>query len=243
MDNKQVLADLRNTLAKIYHDPVSVRRIVHDAGLESERIDFNGPSVNNWHNVLLQAQKMDKLDALLSVVSSEYGNNAEIKETISAYRRFRHQQDNIFTPFSFVPTEITPPSTTTDLDNKITENSIVGLLVKQKFDKETNAYWMLLGAIAVNLLFVTFGFIQFNLYPLLFFIILIGLLYINQSVLRYRLAKGYYGTNEYEVREIIQFILDHSDKTDFTDSNGLKKLLPDVEVTTQKVFVKGAVYQ
>lgn len=240
MDNKQVLADLRNTLAKIYHDPVSVRRIVHDAGLESKMIDFNGPSVNNWNNVLLQAQKMDKLDALLSVVSSEYSGHIELKKAVSAYRLSRHQENSIFTPSRFVLTET---HTTKDSDNKITENSIVGLLIKQKFDKETNAYWVLLGAVAVNFLFVTLGFIQFNLYTLLFLIILIGLLYVNQKVLRYRIAKGYYGTNEYEVREIIQFILDHSDKTDFTDGDGMKKLMPDPEVTTQNVFVQGAVYQ
>jgi hypothetical protein len=55
MSSPLVLSQLRNSLATLYPDEVSIRRIVHDSGLLPERIAFSGPAVNAWHSVLAEA--------------------------------------------------------------------------------------------------------------------------------------------------------------------------------------------
>ena len=52
---------------------------------------------------------------------------------------------------------------------------------------------------------------------------------INQKILTYRIHKGIYGTNEYEAREIITYILSNSDKEDFSDGDASKRLLLPLE--------------
>jgi hypothetical protein len=57
----------------------------------------------------------------------------------------------------------------------------------------------------------------------------------NQYILTYRIRHGYYGTTEYESREIINLILKHSNKSDFTDGNGLKELFPEAESDERRI--------
>ena len=64
---------------------------------------------------------------------------------------------------------------------------------------------------------------------LLFVLLLVLAVFLNQYLLEYRLKKGFYGTNEYEAREYIEFILNHQKKSDFSDGNGLKELFPKPE--------------
>lgn len=72
--------------------------------------------------------------------------------------------------------------------------------------------------------------------PLLFLLTplgLLALLEIRAANLRYRILHGLFGTNEYEARELINFILHNSDKIDFTDGDGKlrKALLPEKDET------------
>jgi hypothetical protein len=48
-------------------------------------------------------------------------------------------------------------------------------------------------------------------------------LFLNRSALAYRIQSGSYGTSEYELRQLLRFIINHSDSSDFTDSNGQPK--------------------
>ncbi|GGY57644.1 hypothetical protein GCM10011297_32980 [Bacterioplanes sanyensis] len=61
---------------------------------------------------------------------------------------------------------------------------------------------------------------------------------IDQSLLRYRIKKGWYGQNTYESEEIIKFILSHPRKDDFNDSNGLKGILPKGDISTTSKPIK-----
>jgi hypothetical protein len=47
----------------------------------------------------------------------------------------------------------------------------------------------------------------------------------NQLIAQYRISKGYYGTTSSEAREIVQFIIDHSDDPDFP--SGKKQIFPE----------------
>lgn len=70
---------------------------------------------------------------------------------------------------------------------------------------------------------------------LLFLAIFFALIHINQKILEFRIEKGFYGKNEYEAREMVSFLLNHSSKTDFSDGDGLKKLFPKVNDSEQEL--------
>lgn len=74
--NVEILRNLRDTLAKLYPDESSIRRIITDAGIASSRINLDGSAINIWQAVLSEAIKYDQVDALLDVVRLEYGTNA-----------------------------------------------------------------------------------------------------------------------------------------------------------------------
>jgi hypothetical protein len=63
------------------------------------------------------------------------------------------------------------------------------------------------------------------LYPLIFSIplVLYVLLVTKEAVLQYRITLGLFGTDEYEARAMIAFLLENAQSTDFTDGTGKLK--------------------
>ena len=104
--------------------------------------------------------------------------------------------------------------------------TVIGLLVGRRARQNTIAYLSLALGFVIYVLICYRSGIEISLTVLSFFALMIGAIYANQRVLQYRIAHGLYGANEYEAREIIGFILSHSDKSNFTDSQGKKALLP-----------------
>ena len=87
----EILTKLRNVLAKLYPDEVSMRRISHDAGLDLTRISFNSSAINNWHSILIEAENVGRVDALLTVVLQEYGRNQTLLDAYQAYQQTASQ--------------------------------------------------------------------------------------------------------------------------------------------------------
>lgn len=87
----EVLAKLRNVLAKLYPDEASMRRISHDAGLDLTRVALNSSATNNWHSVLIEAEKLGRVNALLTVVKQEYRSNQEFLDAYNAYHHSTSQ--------------------------------------------------------------------------------------------------------------------------------------------------------
>jgi hypothetical protein len=71
-------------------------------------------------------------------------------------------------------------------------------------------------------------------------IILIALLAVllGDVSFEYRVAKGQYGNNEREAREIINFIAKESDNIDFTDDGKLKKILSESDLEEIREMVR-----
>ena len=86
--NRDIFTNLRNVLAKLYPDQPSIRRIVDESGIDSLRVDLGSTTINNWHFILIEAEKNDCINILLEVVEGEYGNNREFKGACELYRRF-----------------------------------------------------------------------------------------------------------------------------------------------------------
>lgn len=93
--NPTILADLRNVLADLYPDEPSICRLVDDAGIARQKIAFGSSAGNIWHSVLIEAEKVDRVEALLQIVKSEYGNNREFQAACQAYRQSQGKQETV----------------------------------------------------------------------------------------------------------------------------------------------------
>ena len=125
----------------------------------------------------------------------------------------------------------------------IDRSTIVGIMLGKKISKYTKAFTCLFAGLALHMILVLLNLQQVNLTLIGILLLFISALSLNQKMLEYRIKRGYYGTNGYEVKEIVQFIQEHSDKTDFIDKNGTKKLLPAPEERIVKEeVVYGEVY-
>jgi hypothetical protein len=120
---------------------------------------------------------------------------------------------------------------------EVKDITIVGMMLDKYSASDAKSYVCLLLSVVAYSIFVLLSKSTINYGVVLFVVVLAGILYTNRELLVYRIRKGYYGTTEEEARDIIEFILDHSDDTDFTDGSGIKKLMPDPEVELQEEFV------
>ena len=66
----------------------------------------------------------------------------------------------------------------------------------------------------------------------------LGLLFLKEALLEYRIRNGYFGTNRSEARELIEFLVKNSDDIDFTDGSG--KLRRALEPENQRQPLEGS---
>jgi hypothetical protein len=116
--------------------------------------------------------------------------------------------------------------------------SVVGYMTTKSFQKVGIAGGILLAALLGYLIIDNFVW-DLNLAFLMFLGIYSFVFAANQLAFRYRVSKGYYGTTASEAREIIQFIIDHSDDPDFP--SGKKQIFPerDLEELRKTLPVSG----
>ncbi|MCZ2459169.1 MAG: hypothetical protein LC128_06045 [Chitinophagales bacterium] len=125
--------------------------------------------------------------------------------------------------------------------NEVEETTIIGMMIGKKIKKDTRAYILLFTGLVIYLLLGLFT-AQPNLLGLMFFALAILALQTNQKVTEYRIRKGFYGTNYYEAREIIQFVVENSDEN-FYSGGKIKKLMPEPEVLQEEArCVEGGVF-
>lgn len=100
----------------------------------------------------------------------------------------------------------------------------IGAVIEDRRSRQLAASLVLLGAILVYLFLTVYWGIQVGT---LVIVILVGgivLLNVGSISLNYRVANGLYGTNEYEAREIIRFVLENADDIDFSGGLGARDL-------------------
>lgn len=121
--------------------------------------------------------------------------------------------------------------------------TVVGLMLGEKFKKSTKAQVFLILAFIINLsLYLAF---ELQLSGFVFLIVGLGILgiHIDHKMIEYRVKHGLYGTNSFESRELIEFIMAHSNKDDFNDSGGLKKIIqnPEIQEEREQEFIIGGI--
>jgi hypothetical protein len=113
-------------------------------------------------------------------------------------------------------------------------NTIVGMMLGEKLKKASKAQISLIACLLLHFNLVFLSVVTFSSF--LFVVISVGILsiHMDQKLVNYRIRKGWYGKNEFEAKEIINFILSHSNKDSFNDSGGLKRTIPLPEIETEK---------
>jgi hypothetical protein len=115
-------------------------------------------------------------------------------------------------------------------------NTVVGVMLLERLKKSTKIQLTLIVCLIVNFALSLLPGIEFSNFLFALVSSLIFAIHLDQNLIEYRIKKGWYGTNEFEAKEIINFIISHSNKDDFNDSGGLKRVipLPDVEAENEK---------
>ena len=79
MPTPQVMRNLQVVLAQLYPDKTSAVRVAQDAGIPIALVALNDRAIDNWHAILQEAEKQDRLAPLLTVVNEEYAANPRLR--------------------------------------------------------------------------------------------------------------------------------------------------------------------
>lgn len=79
------LTALRNRLAVLFATQEDARRVVEEAQLDPAYITFDNKAINNWHNILSQAELRNKVEAILAVALLQHHDDAELVNAYQAY--------------------------------------------------------------------------------------------------------------------------------------------------------------
>ena len=114
--------------------------------------------------------------------------------------------------------------------------TIVGVMLLERLKKSAKLQLVLALCLVINFLVSLLPTIDFSYFLLAVASLLLLCIHADQQLIDYRIKKGWYGKNEYETKEIINFIISHSNKDDFNDSGGLKRVipLPEIEAEPEK---------
>lgn len=115
--------------------------------------------------------------------------------------------------------------------------SIVEIMIDNKGNKVQKAYILLAITLLAQLGFAYFTKSEVNNWFMFLTLFLAGVIYLNQVILEYRIKKGLYGTNDYEAREIIEFIFTNAEYIDLSGGGGAKRIFPEPEKETKENIV------
>ncbi len=87
MTKREALRALRTALMALYDNPMSIRRLVDDAGIEAGPINFQGAVQDIWYSVIMEAERQEQIHALVSVVDEPYQKNATLQQAYAAYQQ------------------------------------------------------------------------------------------------------------------------------------------------------------
>lgn len=109
-------------------------------------------------------------------------------------------------------------------------SSILGLMLGKRMQAYTRAYGYLIASLCAGSILYMISNTEYSyMLGVTLPLVLICVLTINQKVLEYRINHGYFGNNASEAKEFIYFVYAHSDKSDFSDGDRMKKLMPDLQ--------------
>jgi|688.fasta_scaffold384537_2 hypothetical protein len=81
---------LRQILATLYPTVEDSNRVISDAELNPKLVKFSEKAINNWQNILSEAEKQGKIDTIAQIASEEYPNDFQL---IGAYEKYKIATD------------------------------------------------------------------------------------------------------------------------------------------------------
>jgi hypothetical protein len=90
MSKKPALTELRKVLAELYPTIQDAQRVVMEAGLDPMYITFSDKAINNWSNILEEAQKRDRVRTIVELAYSEYPENEALRRLSERVGRGEH---------------------------------------------------------------------------------------------------------------------------------------------------------
>lgn len=119
--------------------------------------------------------------------------------------------------------------------------TIVSMMLQEKLRGSSKYQIILILSLLLNCFLSVLEVTPFSYFLFVIGSLLILAMHIDQKLIDYRVKNGWYGKNEFEAKEIIKFIISHSNKDDFNDSGGLKRVipLPEIESEEKTVDVRG----
>lgn len=73
------LTNLRDVLAALYLTVQESLSVVEAAGMNPAFVDFDSRAITNWHNILREANKRNKVQAIIEVAQKQYPENEFLK--------------------------------------------------------------------------------------------------------------------------------------------------------------------
>lgn len=93
---------LQSVLAQLFPGREDCVVLCHEAGVSTDRIDFDEPSYVRWYHILDETMKQEALDNLLVVVSSKYPQNRALNQATADWVNNRQGGSELSVPASEV---------------------------------------------------------------------------------------------------------------------------------------------
>ncbi len=85
MQRYELFRQMRDVLASLYLDKDRAETVAKDAGLDPRWIAFSPRAVDNWRAILDEAERNDRVWALLDVAVNQYAKKQELLDARAAY--------------------------------------------------------------------------------------------------------------------------------------------------------------
>ena len=86
MSEENPLSNLRSSLAALYPDEATARRVATDAGLDERYIAFDGPAMDVWYAIVREAEKVGKVENICQIALADYGANQVLQAAYQSWR-------------------------------------------------------------------------------------------------------------------------------------------------------------
>ncbi|MFL7010919.1 hypothetical protein [Enterovibrio norvegicus] len=223
-----------------YYGQDSIDQLIKIASsLEKESIKIDLYSLKDQAKTnLTETESIDiKIENILDEITSEIFRGIEEAKNNKVFDN-NHLLDGVNILFDHINNtsmEISFSTKTEDIvKNKF--NSIYSTMLFYKEHRATLPRCLISLTAAIYFLFISFQILTINKFVIIFLLALIAAISLDYYLVEYRMKKGYFGNNSFELKELSRFVNSHKNKNDFTDGNGSIKKLNDEVKEKDKEF-------
>jgi hypothetical protein len=211
--------------------------------LSSQKFISFEESNNKWleenRNISIDHDRViDIYKQLKEKQATLYSSDKDKTVFIAYAQEQKQEQSDRFFNAGLYNAFLTKLRSTVKFDESVSD-TLIGTMLNRKAKIYTKSYISLIismfGYTGASL-FTSLRFEPFLMYANVFFLLVT---FINQKTLEFRISKGFYGNDEYEIREMLRFIVENSNNSNYSGGTGLKPF--PAENIQNPVWVEGCV--